>query len=384
MTIFNQRKENDWRLGPVLLSLVTSNIHCSLYMFIWLIIDFVIHSISTYLTVIFLSSANTQILVLLLISQSIESFVRLKVLSSEKTFVLSCIRRLHTLVHTRLLRTDWHRLKLADHEEMRRKINEACSSIQALLEMIIENCTVIFALISAIITIAVLCPWKATIGLIVAYLFFYLIYVRRRSQELLALRDKNNTMYDELQVKYNRVIGRTLDYVLHRERDKLINTSSSLQVALEGLYYTAEYVANRLSFAEELLGKTCTLIITSVLLSNATNPFLVIPIYHYLSSLVNQLDNLINITIRCSRLIKDYDLLQPMLDEYQPRFEATQFNMEQSVTIHNLHFTYEQVKAKRKRFTLQLSESITFQMGETILVTGNSGAGINSHFTDCS
>jgi ABC-type transport system involved in cytochrome bd biosynthesis fused ATPase/permease subunit len=73
-----------------------------------------------------------------------------------------------------------------------------------------------------------------------------------------------------------------------------------------------------------------------------------------------------------------------MLDEYQPRFEATQFNMEQSVTIHNLHFTYEQVKAKRKRFTLELSESITFQMGETILVTGNSGAGINSHLTDCS
>jgi ABC-type transport system involved in cytochrome bd biosynthesis fused ATPase/permease subunit len=182
-------------------------------------------------------------------------------------------------------------------------------------------------------------------------------------------------MYDELQVKYDRVIGRTLDYVLHRERDKLINDSGSIQAALEGLYYTAEYVANRLSFAEELLGKTCTLVIISVLLSKASNSFLVIPIYHYLSSLVNQLDNIINITIRCNRLIKDYDLLQPMLDEYQPRFEATQFNMEKFLTIHHLHFTYEQVKAKRKRFTLELSQPITFQMGETILVTGNSGAG---------
>ena len=365
-----RRKENDWRLGPLLLSLVTSNIQCSLYMLFWLVIDFVTHSISTYLTVRFLSSANNQILILLLICQSIESFIRLKVLSSEKTFVLSCIRRLHTLVHTRLLRTDWHRLKLADHEEMRRKINEACSSIQAILEAIIENCNVVYALISAIFTIALLCPWKATIGLILAYVLFYFIYVRRRSKELLALRHKNNTMYDEIQVKYNRVIGRTLDYVLHRERDKLIKSSSSLQVALEGLYFTAEYVANRLSFAEELLGKTCTLIIISILLNKASNPFVVIPIYHYLSSLVNQLDNIINITIRCSRLIKDYDLLKPMLDQYQPRFEATQFIIEQSITIHNLHFTYEEVKAKRKRFTLELSQSITIQMGETILVTG--------------
>jgi hypothetical protein len=149
----------------------------SLYMLFWLVTHFVTHSISTYLTVTFLSSTNIQILVVLVVCGSIESFIRLKVLSSEKSFVLSCIRRLHTLVHTRLLRTDWHHLKLADHEEMRRKINEACSSIQAILEAIIENCTVIYALISAIFTIALLCPWKGTAGLILSYLLFYLIYV---------------------------------------------------------------------------------------------------------------------------------------------------------------------------------------------------------------
>jgi len=373
--IFYHRKENDWRLGSILVDLFQINIHCSFSMIFWLIIDFVTHSTITYLTVGFLSSANIRILTLLLISKIVESFIKLRVVSTQKTFVLLCIRQLYTLVYRRLFGTDWHRLKLADHEEMRRKINEACTSIQSSIESIIENCNLVYGLVTSIITISLLCPWKATIGLILAYLTFFLIYVRQRSQELSALRAKNNTMYDELYEKSNRVMGRSLDYILHRERDKLISKNSSLQVAIESLYYTSEYVANRLLFSEELLGKACTFIIISILLSNTTNPFVVIPIYHYLSSLVVKLDALINLSTQFSRRIKDYDLLQPMLEEYKPRFEASQFNMEQYLTIHNLHFTYEEVKARRKRFTLELSEPITFQMGETILVTGNSGAG---------
>ena len=124
-----------------------------------------------------------------------------------------------------------------------------------------------------------------------------------------------------------------------------------------------------------MLGKICTLIIISVLLNNATNPLFIIPIYHYLSLLVTQLDNLINVTIRCIRLSKDYDLLLPMLNEYRPRLEAVQFNMEQSFSIERLYFNNEQAKSKRKRFVLELPEPITFHVGESVLLVGNSGAG---------
>jgi hypothetical protein len=78
------------------------------------------------LTVQFLSSATIGVLVLLLISQSIESFIDLRVRLSEKSFVLKCVRDLHKIVYERLLGSDWYRLKLAHYEEMRRKINEAC------------------------------------------------------------------------------------------------------------------------------------------------------------------------------------------------------------------------------------------------------------------
>jgi ABC-type bacteriocin/lantibiotic exporter with double-glycine peptidase domain len=328
----------------------------------------------------FLSSANIETLLLLLVSQSIESFVDLRVRLSEKSFVLKCIRELHRVVYQRLLGSDWYRLKLADHEEMRRKINEACSSIQSLLETLIEQSTVIYGLINAMLTIILLCSWKTTISLIGIYFLFFIVYVRKRSKELFELRVKNNEMYDELQVKYNRVIGRMIDYVLHRERDILIEQSSSIQVLIESLYYISQYVADKLSFIEEILGKICTLIIISILLTSVNNPFIVIPIYHYLSSLINQIDNLINICISCTRLIKDYDLLKPMLIEYQPRLETKQYSMNYSLHIEHLHFVYKQTKVKRKQFVLQLEQPITFQMGESILITGNSGAGKSTFY----
>jgi len=378
--IFCKRKENDWRLWSVILYLINHNKYSSLHLLFWLIIKFLIRVISTYLTVAFLSSANVKTLCLLLINQIIESFIGLRVKLTEKSFVLICVRGLHTLVYQRLLGTDWYRLKIADHEEMRRKINEACSSIQALLETIIEQSTVIYALINALFTIILLCSWKATLSLTLVYFLFFIFYVKKRSEELFKLRVKHNTMYDQLQDKYNRVIGRTLDYVLHRERDKLIYTSSSIQVMIESLYYISEYVANKLSFIEEILGKICTLIIISILLNSVNNPFVVIPIYHYLSSLINQIDSIIDITIRCTRLIKDYDLLEPLLNQYEPRLETKQFNIINSFTIENLYFISKQTKVKRKPFILQLSQSITFQMGETILITGNSGAGKSTFY----
>jgi len=230
--IFYKRKGNDWRLWSVILYLINSNKYSSLHLLFWLIIQFLIRGITTYLTVTFLSSANLKILCLLLINQSIESFVGLRIKLTEKSFILKCIRGLHTLVYKRLLGTDWYRLKLADHEEMRRKMNEACSSIHSLIEIIIEQSTIIYALINDLLTIILLCPWKATLTLTFIYFLFFIFYVRKRSKELFQLRVKHNTIYDELQIKYNRIIGRTLDYVLHRERDKLIETSSSIQVII--------------------------------------------------------------------------------------------------------------------------------------------------------
>ena len=300
----------------------------------------------------------------------------LSVRLAQKSFVLAFINRLHVLIYTSLLSADWYRFKLVDHEEMRHKVDEAISAIQCLIEEMIEKLDDIWDLLMAILTIAILCPWPVTMSLVVAYILFFLVYARRRGKELLALRVQTTEGYEELDVKYLRAIGRMLDYTLHRERDVLVNITSSLKVAKERLYYVVQHAFDQFSFAEQLLGKTCTFLTISALINVTTSPWIVIPLYHYLSSLVEQLDNTVQLAIRCSRLTKEYDLVQPMLDDYQARFEAPQLEMKKCITIHILHFAYEEQVEQRGRFTLELSEPLKLQMGETILVTGNSGAGI--------
>jgi len=295
--------------------------------------------------------------------------------------MLTFIRRLHELIYTRLLSTDWHRLKLVDHEQMQRRVDEACNSVQFLIEHIIEETSGIWNLIMAMLTIAILCPWQLTISLILVYIGFFFGYVRQRGREFLKLRIESNKTIGELYEKHSRVASQTLDYILHRERAALVANIVSFQVAIERIWYVVDYAADRLSFVEELLGKTCTFVTIGVLVSTTDNPLIIIPLYHYLSSLVDQLDNTNQVFIRCIRLIKEYDLILPMLNEYEPRIEAPQYEMKNSFTIQSLHFAYTDQTKKGTRFTLKLSQPLSFQNGETILVTGNSGAGMENKFS---
>ncbi|CAF2910777.1 unnamed protein product [Rotaria sp. Silwood2] len=149
-----------------------------------------------------------------------------------------------------------------------------------------------------ILTVAILCPWHTTISLTLVYIAFFFRYVRQWGRDFLKFRIEANKRSEQLQEKHSRVASRTLDY------------------------YAVDYVADRLSFAEELLGKTCTLAAIGVLVTTNDNPLIVTSLYHYLSSLVDQFDNTNQIIIRCTRLLKEYDLILPILDEYETRFEA--------------------------------------------------------------
>ncbi|CAF4612610.1 unnamed protein product, partial [Rotaria sp. Silwood2] len=168
-------------------------------------------------------------------------------------------------------------------------------------ENIIEEISEIWNLTMAILTVAILCPWHTTISLTLVYIAFFFGYIRQCGRDFLKFRIEANKRSEQLQEKHSRVASRTLDYVFHGER------------------YAVDYAADRLSFAEELLGKTCTLAAIGVLLTTNDNPLIVTPLYHYLSSLVDQFDNTNQIIIRCTRLLKEYDRILPILDEYETR-----------------------------------------------------------------
>ncbi|CAF1067418.1 unnamed protein product [Didymodactylos carnosus] len=105
---------------------------------------------------------------------------------------------------------------------------------------------------------------------------------------------------------------------------------------------------------------------------------LIIPLYHYLSSLIDSIEEMVVFYIRCLRSIKDYDVVKPILKQYEERINAEQYVVNSELQIQDLQFKY---KGTRETFMLQLDGTLAFKHGEVILITGKSGAG-KSTFCD--
>ncbi len=125
----------------------------------------------------------------------------------------------------------------------------------------------------------------------------------------------------KLHSKYSRANANMFEYVIHHEKNNIIDVTNELKIDMEKQWFLLDYLYEHLSFKEDILGKSCifmTIVIYYTL--NGINIF-IIPLYHY---------------------------------------------------IRNLSFQYREA---RETFHLRLDSSLTFEMGETILVTGKSGAG---------
>jgi ABC-type bacteriocin/lantibiotic exporter with double-glycine peptidase domain len=72
------------------------------------------------------------------------------------------------------------------------------------------------------------------------------------------------------------------------------------------------------------------------------------------------------------RLVKDYELIQPILEEYDERINVEQKDLKYEFQIRDLSFQYQ---GTREEFHLKYNGTLTFKMGESILITGKSGSG---------
>jgi hypothetical protein len=204
--------------------------------------------------------------------------------------------------------------------EVRRKIEEASTSIQYLVERLMEQLQEISKFIMAVITIFYVCPF-ATILISIIYVCFYCFYLNNKSNDLLDYKLKMLEKHAKLHSKYSRANANMFEYVIHHEKNNIIDVTNELKIDMEKQWFLLDYLYEHLSFKEDILGKSCifmTIVIYYTL--NGINIF-IIPLYHY---------------------------------------------------IRNLSFQYREA---RETFHLRLDSSLTFEMGETILVTGKSGAG---------
>ena len=332
---------------------------------------------TTYLNVLFFSTITTDVpeglkyLFLLVLGEHATAYCALRQSDAKKTFVLDFLKHFQTKLNQRILSAKWIKIKLSDQVEIRRKLEEASSSVQYLVEEFIDQSKELSKLLVTVVTILYICP-IATVLIGVVYVYFYRLYLNKKSNELLEMKMKTIEKSDKLHSKYSRANANMFEYVIHHEKDKIINITNELKIDMERQWFTLDYLYDTLSFKENVFGKLCTFIIIVIhwLLNGAIT--FIIPLYHYLSTLTDTIHSMLASYIRWLRLIKDYDLVRPILEEYDERLNVEQIELRSDLQIRDLSFQYE---GKREAFILQAPDLLTFRMGEAILITGKSGAG---------
>jgi ABC-type multidrug transport system fused ATPase/permease subunit len=333
--------------------------------------------LTTYLNVSFFSTITINVgqgltyLILLIIFENVMSYCLLKQSLAKKTFVLDFLKHFQTKLNQRILSANWIKIKLSDQVEIRRKIEEACSSIQYLVEEFIDHLREISKFLMTVITIFYICP-IATAFIGIVYICFYRLYLNKQSTDLLDIKLKMIEKHDKLYTKYSRANANMFEYVIHHEKNKIIDITNELKIDMEKQWFILDYLYDYLSFKEDILGKLCTFITLIIYyILNGTITF-IIPLYHYLSTLTDSIHTLVVAYIRCLRFKKDYDLIKPILEEYDERMNVEQIDLKYGFQIRDLLFQYE---GTRETFRLQYNGLLAFKTGESILITGKSGAG---------
>ncbi|CAF4410873.1 unnamed protein product, partial [Adineta steineri] len=166
--------------------------------------------------------------------------------AAKKIFVLDFLKHFQTKLNQRILSANWIKIKLSDQVEIRRKMEEASASIQFLMEDLINHLQAFSKLILTIITVFYICP-LATILIGIVYACFYHFYLNKQSKNLLDIKLKTIEKYDKLQSKYSRANANMFEYVIHHEKDKIVQITNELKVDIEKRWFELDYLYDYLS-----------------------------------------------------------------------------------------------------------------------------------------
>ena len=381
MGSFIFEKTSEWSLYPLMFEMIIQL--KSLSLISWFVLSTVSMILTTYFNVLFFSTITINVnlglkyLVVLFVFEKINSYCSLQQGVAKNAFVLDFLERFQTKLNQRILSGDWLKIKLSDQIEIRRKIDDACSSTGNLLEQFIDQLKQISKFLTTLITIFSICP-IATILIGIVYIVVYRYYFNVKNIHLLDTRAKMIKDHTKLYTKYSRVNANLFDYVIHHEKNQIIQIKNQIIIQLRRNWFSLDYLFEYLSFEKDILGKFCTLIVLVFhYVSNGMN-LSIIPLFHYLSKFTETIHKILRSYTRWIRTKKEYDLVQPILEEYQQRIEVEQIELKNQFQIEDLSFEYQ---GKREGFRLHYDGLLTFKMGESILITGKSGAGNIEHLS---
>ena len=338
---------------------------------VWFLLTMCSITLSAYFNILFFSvitvniTRGLQILALLIIFESFAAYCRLKQSSANKAFICDFIEHFQTLLNQRILSANWNKIKLSDQVEIRRKIEQASLSIQRMIEYFFYQLPGFSKFIITVGTIFYISP-IGTVMIMMVYICFYRFYLSRKSNDIQAVRLKSEETITKLNTTYSCANENMFEYVIHHEKDKIINITNDLKINVQRKWSIITYLYEKLSFEESILGKLCTFITLLFYVSiNGTHVFLV-PLHHHLSTLTSSIGDIMLFYVQFLKFTEDYEVIRPILEEYEERVNVKQVQLQDEIQIENLSFKYPDIRAM---FHLRFEGLLKFQNGQSILVT---------------
>ncbi|CAF1458336.1 unnamed protein product [Rotaria sordida] len=374
------RSSSEWSLFNIMFDII---IKLKTLDFIkWFLLTTMSMTLTTYLNVCFFTTITNNVeqglkyLLLLIIFETITSYCSMKQRLAKRIFVLDFLEEFRSKLYQRILSSDWMKIKLSDQENIRQKLERACSSVQFLFEDILDQLKEMNRFFLTMMTVFYICPMACLlIGMI--YFSSYYLYLNKQSENLLHIKTKLIEKRNKLYSKYFRVNENMFEYVIHHDKNKIIQITNQLKNDMERQMFTYNHLYDYLSLKEDIIGKLSTFLILTIFYALYRTNIYLIPLYNSLSKLTNIVQKLIMAYIRWIKFKKDFDLIKPILEEYQERINVEQIDLIYQFQIENLSFEY---KDKRGDFHLHHNHCLTFKKGQTILIKGKSGAGKSTFY----
>lgn len=325
------------------------------------------------------------------------SYLQMIVNYHKQSFLIGYIEAFHRLTHERIFGTYWDRIREQSQEKLRNKIDRGMMSVQNLIRCSIDNVLSIPTLLGSFWIIANISPYSLLFALFFNILFYHLYY-KRQSTQLVETRRGLHKQTDEFYSRYWKISNNTLEHVIHGENDYMIGVMRDNKVGVEKLWLYLDYEYSKISFgqsiAENICIWLCTLIfvhnyvvgVSDLYYNNLINGnvdmlVMVIPLYTSLKGVVSQMNSLIHFQASISRWLKDYEELEQIMVEAEPKVKVDQMRVERSLGFANVQFT-NTGQDSRKDFVFRTDRSsrFNFTFGDAVLVDGASGAGKSTLF----
>lgn len=334
------------------------------------------------------------------IFSTINSYIGLLLKNRQTIFTINLKCRFMQKICERVYSTDWLLFKECEKKQLPNKINMARYAFEAYIDNIFDIIHIIFDLVGTLIVLLNIFPLLPIVlffGNLIVYYFNTLPFNKTHLIE----RQSINKESDKIWQKYWRIMHVAEEKVIHHQENEITDTVVKSQYGRQQAWTSLSYkssVSNfKTSAANKLLILTCMLYfvhvnifpISSLLFDNTFDIskvnkellLIIVTLNIYMSNFMDTINSFISFYTEYERCNEDYRGLYKILVKCDLRPTNEQIELKHTFGFKNINFTFpESKKHSRKEWHLRSEGDFEFKIGDSVLVSGQSGAGKSTFY----